>query len=132
MRHRYCRIQHDIAHEHDGVHNAHLVVEVRAFNQQVGVLATHEPNLDADAVVKESVLHENSTCSRPIISTTRLPDMCQSRSTRQVLTTLYCVAPVCPVVSMYSSTYHELTPSGPGKSVRTLQVAAHQRDGWAR
>ena len=32
----------------------------------------------------------------------------------------------------YSSTCHERTPSGPGKSVRTLQVAAHQRDGWAR
>ena len=33
---------------------------------------------------------------------------------------------------IYSSTCHERTPSGPGKSVRTLQVAAHQRDGWAR
>ena len=31
----------------------------------------------------------------------------------------------------YSSTCHERTPSGPGKSIRTLQVAAHQRDGWA-
>ena len=30
--------------------------------------------------------------------------------------------------SVYSSTCHERTPSGPGKSVRTLQVAAHQRD----
>ena len=33
---------------------------------------------------------------------------------------------------IYSSTCHERTPSGPGKSVRTMQVAAHQRDGWAR
>ena len=32
---------------------------------------------------------------------------------------------------LYSSTCHERTPPGPGKSVRTLQVAAHQRDGWA-
>ena len=32
----------------------------------------------------------------------------------------------------YSSTCHERTPSGPGKSVRTMQVAAHQRDGWER
>ena len=32
---------------------------------------------------------------------------------------------------MYSSTCHERTPSGPGKSVRTLQVAARHRDGWA-
>ena len=31
----------------------------------------------------------------------------------------------------YSSSCHERTPSGPGKSVRTLQVAAHQRDGRA-
>ena len=31
----------------------------------------------------------------------------------------------------YSSTCHERTPSGPGKSVRTLQVAARDRDGWA-
>ena len=30
-----------------------------------------------------------------------------------------------------SSTCHERTPSGPGKSVHTLQVAAHHRDGWA-
>ena len=30
----------------------------------------------------------------------------------------------------YSSTCHERTPSGPGKSVRTLQVAARHRDGW--
>ena len=35
-------------------------------------------------------------------------------------------------MAIYSSTCHERTPSGPGKSVRTLQVAAHQRDGWAR
>ena len=28
---------------------------------------------------------------------------------------------------MYSSTCHERTPSGPGKSVRSLQVAADQR-----
>ena len=34
---------------------------------------------------------------------------------------------------IYSSTYHERTPSGPGKTVRspTLQVAARHRDGWA-
>ena len=32
---------------------------------------------------------------------------------------------------VYSSTCHERTPSGPDKSVRTLQVAAHQRGGWA-
>ena len=32
--------------------------------------------------------------------------------------------------SLYSSTCHERTPSGPGKSVRTLQVAARHRDGW--
>ena len=32
---------------------------------------------------------------------------------------------------IYSSTCHERTPSGPGKSVRTLQVAARDRDGWA-
>ena len=32
----------------------------------------------------------------------------------------------------YSSTCHERTPPGPGKSVHTFQVAAHQRDGWAR
>ena len=31
----------------------------------------------------------------------------------------------------YSSTCLERTPSGPGKSVRTLQVAARHRDGWA-
>ena len=31
----------------------------------------------------------------------------------------------------YSSTCHERKPSGPGKSVRTLQVAARHRDGWA-
>ena len=31
----------------------------------------------------------------------------------------------------YSSTCHERTLSGPGKSVRTLQVAARDRDGWA-
>ena len=31
----------------------------------------------------------------------------------------------------YSSTCHERTPSGPVKSVRTLQVAARDRDGWA-
>ena len=31
----------------------------------------------------------------------------------------------------YSSTCHERTPSGPGKSVRTLQVAARHRDGRA-
>ena len=31
----------------------------------------------------------------------------------------------------YSSTCHERTPSGPGKSVRSLQVVARQRDGWA-
>ena len=31
----------------------------------------------------------------------------------------------------YSSTCHERTPSGPGKSVRTLQVAARHRDGQA-
>ena len=29
----------------------------------------------------------------------------------------------------YSSTCHERTPSGPGKSVRILQVAARHRDG---
>ena len=34
-------------------------------------------------------------------------------------------------VCNYSSTCHERTPSGPGKSVRTLQVAARHRDGWA-
>ena len=33
--------------------------------------------------------------------------------------------------TLYSSTCHERTPSGPGKSVRTLQVAARHRDGWA-
>ena len=33
--------------------------------------------------------------------------------------------------TVYSSTCHERTPSGPGKSVRTLQVAARHRDGWA-
>ena len=32
---------------------------------------------------------------------------------------------------IYSSTCHERTPSGPGKSVRTLQVAARHRDGRA-
>ena len=32
---------------------------------------------------------------------------------------------------VYSGTCHERTPSGPGKSVRTLQVAARGRDGWA-
>ena len=31
--------------------------------------------------------------------------------------------------SGYSSTCHERTPSGPGISVRTRQVAAHQRQG---
>ena len=31
----------------------------------------------------------------------------------------------------YSSTCHERTPSGPGKRVRTLQVAARHRDAWA-
>ena len=31
---------------------------------------------------------------------------------------------------LYSSTCHERTPSGPGKNVRTLQVAACDRDGW--
>ena len=31
----------------------------------------------------------------------------------------------------YSSTCHERTPSGPGKNVRTLQVAARHRDGRA-
>ena len=35
------------------------------------------------------------------------------------------------VLKVYSSTCHERTPSGPGKSVRTLQVAARHRDGWA-
>ena len=35
------------------------------------------------------------------------------------------------IASSSSSTCHERTHSGPGKSVRTLQVAAHQRDGWA-
>ena len=35
------------------------------------------------------------------------------------------------MVWMYSSTCHERTPSGPGKSVRTLQVAARHRDGRA-
>ena len=35
-------------------------------------------------------------------------------------------------VLLYSSTCHERTPSGPGKSVRTWQAAAHQRDGRAR
>ena len=34
-------------------------------------------------------------------------------------------------ICYYSSTCHEGTPSGPGKSVRTLQVGAHRRDGWA-
>ena len=34
-------------------------------------------------------------------------------------------------VLLYSSTCHERTPSGPGKSVRTLQVAARHRDGRA-
>ena len=34
-------------------------------------------------------------------------------------------------LSYYSSTCHERTPSGPGKSVRTLQVAARHRDGRA-
>ena len=29
--------------------------------------------------------------------------------------------------TVYTSTCHERTPSGPGKIVRTLQVAAHQR-----
>ena len=62
---KFCRTQHDIAHEHDGVHYANLVVGVRALNQQVGVLATHEPNHDADTVEKESVLNENSPYSRP-------------------------------------------------------------------
>ena len=36
---------------------------------------------------------------------------------------------LCPF--QYSSTCHERTPSGPGKSVRTLQVAARHRDGRA-
>ena len=35
------------------------------------------------------------------------------------------------IVGGYSSTCHERTPSGPGKSVRTLQVAARHRDGRA-
>ena len=30
-------------------------------------------------------------------------------------------------LALYSSTCHERTPSGPGKSVRSLQVAADQR-----
>ena len=34
-------------------------------------------------------------------------------------------------LNTYSSTCHERTRSGPGKSVRTLQVAARHRDGWA-
>ena len=41
----------------------------------------------------------------------------------------------CQVRLVYSSTCHERTPSGPGKSVRTLQVAARHRDGragWGR
>ena len=44
-----------------------------------------------------------------------------------------CLAYMVGVLSLswYSSTCHERTPSGPGKSVRTLQVAAHQRDGLA-
>ena len=32
---------------------------------------------------------------------------------------------------LYSSTCHERTPSGPGNCVRTLQVVARRRDGWA-
>ena len=35
------------------------------------------------------------------------------------------------IIMMYSSTCHDRTPSGPGKSVRTLQVAARHRGGWA-
>ena len=34
-------------------------------------------------------------------------------------------------ICYYSSTCHEGTPSGPGKSVRTLQVGTHRRDRWA-
>ena len=39
------------------------------------------------------------------------------------------------IIFNYSSTCHERTPSGPGKCVRTLQVAARHRDGragWGR
>ena len=41
--------------------------------------------------------------------------------------------PACiiKIQHIYSSTCHERTPSGPDKSVRTLQVAARHRDGWA-
>ena len=37
----------------------------------------------------------------------------------------------CKSMNIYSSTCHERTPSGPSKSVRTLQVAARDRDGLA-
>ena len=76
---KFCRTQHDIAHEHDGVHYANLVVGVRVLNQQVGVLASHEPNHDADTVEKESVLNENPThhfddSATPICASAAPPD----------------------------------------------------------
>ena len=50
-----------------------------------------------------------------------------------IVTIYYCIAFVTKTIlhRLYSSTCHERTPSGPGKIVRTLQVAAHRRDGWA-
>ena len=38
---------------------------------------------------------------------------------------------IIPTADSFSSTFHERTPSGPGKSVRALQVAARHRAGWA-
>ena len=46
-----------------------------------------------------------------------------------------CMPAICVsesvTLSQVSSTCHERTPSGPGKSVRTRQVVARRRDGWA-
>ena len=43
---------------------------------------------------------KRSTCNRPIISTTRLPTMCRRRSTRPALPPFFCVASMCPAVSL--------------------------------
>ena len=66
VRHRHRRTQHGLAHEHDSIHYAHLVVGVRAAgNQREGVFAAHEQYLDSDTVDLEPVLHEKVDVQPP-------------------------------------------------------------------
>ena len=56
----------------------------------------------------------------------------QSKRPHSILNRFKCAKLCVSLIFVhYSSTCHERTASGPCKSVRTLQVAAHQRDGRA-